>query len=185
MAFLYIKALHIIFVVTWFAGLFYMPRLLIYFVEAADRPEPEKNVLQQQLLLMQRRLWYGITWPSAIITLALGGTTWYLYGVTPEWLYFKLGFVLLLYVYHFWCHIIFKQQQKKYIKYTSLHLRIINEIATVFLVSIVFLVVLKNTLSMVWGLVGLLVFIMILLVAIRIYKKVREGKSEVKQPTIK
>lgn len=185
MAFLYVKALHIIFIVTWFAGLFYMPRLLIYFVEAADRPEVEKGVLQQQLAKMQRRLWYGITWPSAFLTLALGTSTWYLYGVTPQWLYFKLFFVVLLYAYHFWCHIIFKQQQKNSIKYSSLQLRIINEIATVFLVCIVFLVVLKNALSMVWGLVGLLLFIAVLLLAIRIYKKIREEKSGVNQPTVK
>ncbi len=185
MAFLYAKALHIIFVVTWFAGLFYMPRLLIYFVEAADKPEFEKRVLQQQFAKMQRLLWYGITWPSALITLSLGLTTWYYYGVTPEWLYLKLFFVVLLYGYHVWCHIIFNQQQKNIIKYSSLQLRIINEIATVFLFCIVFLVVLKNALSMVWGLVGLFIFIAVLLLAIRIYKKIREAKSEVNQPTAK
>jgi putative membrane protein len=185
MAFLYIKALHIIFVVAWFAGLFYMPRLLIYYVEAAGKPEPEKSVLINQFSLMQRRLWYGITWPAAILTLLLGGSTWYLYRITPEWLQYKLFFVVLLYLYHYWCHIIFRQQQKGIIKYSSMQLRIFNEIATVFLVSIVFLVVLKNALSMVWGLVGLFVFIALLLLAIRIYKKVREGKPEAKQPTAK
>jgi putative membrane protein len=177
MTFLYIKALHIIFVVAWFAGLFYMPRLLIYFVEANDRPEPEKAALQGQLSLMQRRLWYGITWPSAILTLLLGGYTWYLYRVTPEWLQYKLFFVALLYLYHIWCHIIFRQQQKGIIKYTSFQLRAFNEGATVFLVSIVFLVVLKNALSMLWGLAGLVVFVALLLLAIRIYKNLREKKQ--------
>ncbi|QHT70516.1 protoporphyrinogen IX oxidase [Rhodocytophaga rosea] len=177
MNYLYIKALHIIFIVTWFAGLFYMPRLLIYFVEAADRPEPEKNILQKQYALMQRRLWYGITWPSALFTLVLGGGMFYLYGAFPQWLQFKLFFVALLYVYHFWCHIIFKQQQAGIIKYSSLQLRIFNEVATIFLVSIVFLVVLKSTLSMLWGLLGLILFIAVLLMAIRIYKKIRESKS--------
>ena len=126
---------------------------------------------------MQRRLWYGITWPSAIITLVLGSTTWYLYGSFPGWLHYKLAFVILLYIYHFWCHQIFKQQQQGILKYSSLQLRIFNEVATVFLVSIVFLVILKNTLSMVWGLVGLLLFIVILLLAIRIYKRIRLAKT--------
>lgn len=176
MAFLYIKALHIIFVVAWFAGLFYMPRLLIYFVEAAGKPEQEKKALQSQFLLMQRRLWYGITWPAAILTLLLGGYTWYLYQTTPEWLQYKLFFVGLLYVYHYWCHLIFRQQQKGIIKYSSLKLRIFNEGATVLLVSIVFLVVLKNALSMLWGIAGLMVFIALLLFAIRMYKTLREKK---------
>jgi putative membrane protein len=177
MTFLYIKALHIIFVVAWFAGLFYMPRLLIYFVEANDRPEAEKRALQEQFALMQRRLWYGIAWPAAILTLLLGGYTWYLYQVTPDWLIYKLVFVGLLYLYHIWCHVIFKQQQNGKIRYSSLQLRAFNEGATVFLVSIVFLVVLKNALSMLWGLAGLVVFVTLLLLAIRIYKTLREKKQ--------
>ena len=68
----YLKALHIIFVVTWFAGLFYMPRLFIYATEAGDRPEAEKNILRKQFAIMMKRLWYGITWPSAVITMVLG-----------------------------------------------------------------------------------------------------------------
>jgi protoporphyrinogen IX oxidase len=174
MSFLYVKALHIIFIVTWFAGLFYMPRLFIYYVEAADKPEPEKSILQRQFIKLQRPLWYGITWPSAIITLGLGATILYLYGSFPTWLHVKLGFVLFLYGYHFWLHRIFNQQQRGIINYSSLQLRIINEIATVFLVAIVFLVVLKNTLSMVWGLLGLIAFIIVLLLAIRTYKTIRE-----------
>jgi putative membrane protein len=88
-----------------------------------------------------------------------------------------LFFVVLLYFYHYWCHIIFRQQQKGIIKYSSLQLRIFNEGATVLLVGIVFLVVLKNTISMLWGLAGLVVFIVLLLLAIRNYKSLREGKQ--------
>mgnify|MGYP003414275209 FL=1 len=68
----YLKSLHIIFVVTWFAGMFYMPRLFIYNTEAEAKNEIEKNILHTQFRVMMKRLWYGITWPSAIITLALG-----------------------------------------------------------------------------------------------------------------
>ncbi len=67
----YLKALHIIFVVTWFAGLFYMPRLFIYATEAGEKPEEVRNALRAQFIVMMKRLWYGITWPSAVLTLAL------------------------------------------------------------------------------------------------------------------
>ena len=63
----YIKALHLIFVVTWFAGLFYIPRLFIYHIEAAAKPSPDKEILSNQLKLMTKRLWYIITWPSAVL----------------------------------------------------------------------------------------------------------------------
>lgn len=176
MSFLYIKAIHIIFVVTWFAGLFYMPRLFIYYTEAAEQPEPARQALQAQLSLMQRRLWYGITWPSAVVTLIMGLSTWYNYGATPTWLIYKLGFVVLLYAYHLYCHAIFRQQQRGELRYTSMQLRIWNEVATIFLVSIVFLVVLKDALSMLWGILGLIAFIGLLLAGIRIYRQVRSGK---------
>ncbi|WP_299826496.1 CopD family protein [uncultured Pontibacter sp.] len=174
MSYFYVKALHIIFVVTWFAGLFYIVRLFIYFAEAAEKPEPERSILQKQFSVMQKRLWYGITWPSAILTLIFGLSMLYLYGAVPGWLVWKLSFVLGLYVYHLLCHGIFKQQQQGVLKYTSTQLRIWNEVATLFLISIVFLVVLKNALSMVWGIVGLILFSVILMLAIRVYKRVRE-----------
>ena len=177
MSYLYLKALHIIFVVTWFAGLFYIVRLFIYFAEASEKPEPERSILQQQFSVMQKRLWYGITWPSAILTLIFGTSivvSLGLYDPFPGWLIWKLAFVAGLYVYHFLCHSIFKQQQQGVLKYTSTQLRIWNEVATLFLISIVFLVVLKSALSMVWGIVGLILFSIILMLAIRIYKKVRE-----------
>ncbi len=178
MTYFYVKALHIIFIVTWFAGLFYIPRLFIYFAEADQNPEPERSILQKQLLLMQKRLWYGITWPSAVMTLIFGPWMLYLYGALPDWLLYKLIFVVFLYAYHLGCHLVFKQQQAGVVKYTGQQLRVWNEVATIFLFAIVFLVVLKNALSMLWGLLGLVVFIIILLIAIRIYKKIREKKTK-------
>jgi len=180
MSFLYLKALHIIFVVTWFAGLFYFPRLLIYFAEAQDKPELEKRILQPEYARLQRLLWYGITWPSALITLVMGLSTWYNSGwwqATPDWLVYKLVLVGVLYLYHFSLHLLFRQQQVGIVRYTSTQLRIWNELATVLLVGIVFLVVLKNALSMLWGLLGLIAFIVILLTAIRLYKRLREKKA--------
>ncbi|MEZ0487252.1 CopD family protein [Fibrella aquatica] len=176
MTFLYVKALHIIFIVTWFAGLFYMPRLFIYFTEAADQPESARGALQTQLALMQRRLWYGITWPSAVLTLILGLSTWYNYGATPTWLIYKLVLVAGLYVYHIACHLLFLQQQRGELRYTSTQLRVWNEVATLFLFGIVFLVILKDALSMLWGLAGLLLFGIVLMAAIWLYKRVRTRK---------
>jgi putative membrane protein len=174
MTFLYFKAAHVIFVVTWFAGLFYMPRLFIYNTEAAEQPDPAvREALHGQFRLMQRRLWYGITWPSAVITLAMGLSTWYNYGATPAWLVYKLVLVALLYGYHLTCHGIFRQQQRGELRYTSTQLRMYNEVATLFLVGIVALVVLKDLASLGWMLLGLVLFAGTLMVAIRIYKRVR------------
>lgn len=180
MNYLIFKSLHIISVVTWFAGLFYMPRLFVYFAEAEAKPENEKKILQDQFKIMQRRLWYGITWPSAIMVFLFGvflaASFWPLSD--HPWLIIKLIFVVGLYVYHFFLQKIFKQQQKNVIAYSPMKLRVINEISTLFLVSIVFLVVMKNVISMVYGLVGLLFFIAILIVAIKQYKKIRERAGE-------
>ncbi|MEP2771312.1 MAG: CopD family protein [Fulvivirga sp.] len=180
MTFLYLKALHIIFVVTWFAGLFYIVRLFIYQVEANEKSEPERSILLKEYKRNSKRLWFGITWPSAIITLIMGTL---LLVNSPHYLqmgfmHIKLLLVFLLYLYHFSCHMIFRQLQKDEYRYTSQKLRIWNEIATIFLVAIVFIIVLKSALSMIWGLVGLILFTIILMLAIRIYKRIREkGES--------
>ena len=178
----YLKALHIIFVVTWFAGLFYMPRLFIYATEAGDKPEAEKNVLRAQFLVMMQRLWFGITWPSAVLTLVLGPAVmfhggWQKLLLQPEgkWLLIKLGFVLFLYAYHWSLHKIFRQETNGIFRYSSQQLRAWNEVATIFLIAIVMLAVVKQGISLVWGLLGLLVFIILLMSAIRVYKKKRGG----------
>ena len=177
----YIKALHIIFVVTWFAGLFYIVRLFIYHSETKDRPSPEKEILQKQYALMSKRLWTIITWPSAIITLILAiillsippGTAYLKQG----WMHLKLGFVILLYIYHILCQIIYKQLQNNQIKYSSGQLRIWNEIATIILFSVVFLVVLKSTINWVFGVVGILGLMVFLMLGIRLYKRLRDRKK--------
>lgn len=172
--YLYIKALHIIFIVTWFSGMFYIVRLFIYNEEAGARAEAEKNVLRMQFSVMIRRLWLGITWPSAILTLIFGIWMWSLLGVTPSWLVVKLGFVLGLFLYHFSLHVIYRQQQRGIFIYSSQQLRIWNEVATIFLISIVMLVVVKQNISVVWGLSGLVLLMLILMSAIRIYKNLRK-----------
>ena len=174
----YIKALHIIFVVTWFAGLFYIVRLFIYMMEAHEKAvEPARTILLDQYKIMSKRLWYGITWPSAILTLIMGLAMLFSYGYhnyMPDWLWIKIGFVVGLYAYHFKCQQLFSKLQAGQQIWSSQKLRIWNEVATVFLIAIVFLVVLRSTLSMVYGIVGLLFFSALLMLAIRIYKKRRE-----------
>jgi putative membrane protein len=173
---LYLKALHVIFVVTWFAGMFYIVRLFIYNTEANERPENERKILQQQYSLMIRRLWLGITWPSAVLTLIFGPLVMLAFGYfghVPRWLAIKIVFVVLLYAYHLSIHSIYKQQIRGIFKYSSQKLRIWNEVATIFLVAIVMLVVVKESMSMVWALAGLFLFVILLMTAIRIYKNIR------------
>lgn len=171
----YIKALHIIFVVTWFSGLFYIVRLFVYSAEANEKPEPERSILLKQFSLMQKRLWYGITWPSAVLTLIFGVWMGILYGSLPLWLLIKLCFVAGLFIYHITQHFIFRQQQKGNFRWKSQQLRIWNELATIFLIAIVMLVVVKQLLSIAWSLGVLIAFAAILLFGIKAYKHYRKA----------
>ncbi|WP_438976922.1 CopD family protein [Polaribacter sp.] len=179
MDFLYIKALHIIFVVTWFAGLFYIVRLFIYHTEAETKLEPAKSILQTQYKLMSKRLWYIITWPSAI--LASFFAFWMLYEspfyLSESWMLVKLAFVFGLYFYHGFCHNIYKKLQNNIIKYSAFKLRLFNEVSTIILFAVVFLVTVKNAISWVWGVVGIVLFGVLLMLSIKLYKRIREKKS--------
>ncbi|AGA76309.1 CopD family protein [Echinicola vietnamensis] len=178
MGFEYVKALHIIFIVTWFAGLFYVVRLFIYQTEALEKTPEEQKILKPQLDLMAKRLWLGITWPSAILTLIFG--TWtltYRLGYLElGFMHAKLAFVVLLYVYHFICHHIYKKLQQGLATWNSTQLRLWNEGATVLLFAIVFLIVLKNLMNMLWGMAGLVGLSILLMLAVKWYKKQREKK---------
>ena len=105
----YFKALHLIFVITWFAGLFYIPRLFIYHIEAQEKDLPERAILSEQLKMMAKRLWYIITWPSAILATLFAGVLLYLLPawLSQDWMLIKLSFVVLLVVYHLKTHQIF------------------------------------------------------------------------------
>jgi len=177
-AFPYLKALHIIFIVTWFAGLFYIVRLFIYQTEASKKSEPEKSILTNQFKIMSKRLWYGITWPSAILTGIFGPSLIHIYlPISDEpWLIAKIVFVVFLYIYHFICHKIYKSLQNEEYSWSSTKLRVWNEVATVLLFAIVFLVILQDILSMWWGVLGLFIFSGLLMVAIKLYKKKRIEK---------
>lgn len=175
MAYLYIKSLHIIFITTWFAGLFYIIRLFIYYKEAEEKPEIEKQVLLKQYQLMIKRLWYMITWPSAI--LATFFAVWMLIlqpaWLQTNWMIIKLGFVALLFAYHWSCQIMYNQTSKGYLKYSSFSLRIWNEVATVILFACVFLVVLKDALGWIFGVIGIVGISILLMLGIKLYKTIR------------
>ena len=176
----YIKALHLIFVVTWFAGLFYIPRLFIYHIEALEMPSPDREILAKQLRLMTKRLWKIITWPSAILCTFFA--VWLLLlmpgWLAQPWMHVKLGFVLLLIIYHLRTHQIYLQLQKDEARYTSNYMRIWNEVATLVLFAVTFLVILKNAVNWIFGMAGLLLLAVLLMLGIRLYKRIREKNSE-------
>lgn len=177
MDFLYIKALHIVFVVCWFAALFYIVRLFIYASEAQNKDDVARPILTQQLLTMQRKLWYIIGWPAAIGTHVFG---WWMiianptYYLAQPWMWLKIISVILLSFYHLQCQRIFNQQRIGVYKFSSFKLRIFNELATILLVAIVFLVVVKSKNGLLWGLLGTIAFAGILVLMVYIYKRTRE-----------
>jgi putative membrane protein len=172
----YIKALHLIFVVTWFAGLFYIPRLFIYHIEASEKSSPDKEILTSQLKLMTKRLWKIITWPSFILCTLFAIWLLVLRSILLEepWMLIKLGFTVLLILYHLKNHQMYKQLQRDEINYTSKFMRIWNEGATLILFAVMFLVILKSTFNWIFGVVGIIVLGILLMLGIRLYKRIQE-----------
>lgn len=177
----YLKSLHLIFVITWFAGLFYIVRLFVYQIEANEKPFPEKEILQAQYKIMTYRLWYIITWPSAILASIFAfwmlfftdlGQAW----LKMPWMHVKLVFVFLLYLYHLKCHQIFKQLQNNEVKYSNNFMRLWNEGATIILFAVVFLVILKSAINWIFGVIGIILFSVLIMLGFRFYKRIREKK---------
>ncbi|MBW4890965.1 protoporphyrinogen oxidase HemJ [Mucilaginibacter sp. HMF5004] len=174
----YIKAIHIIFVVSWMAGLFYMVRLFIYHTEAQEKPELERNILSAQFEIMERKLMNIITTPAMILTATAGITMLCLnpYLMEVPWMKVKLCFVAGLIAYHFICIGKMQQMRRGIFTWSSTQLRIWNEVATIFLFAIVFLAVLKDAVNWIYGMVGLIVFSLIIMSAVKIYKYSRMKK---------
>lgn len=175
MTYLYVKAIHIIFVVSWMAGLFYIVRLFIYHTEANERPEAERLILQKQFQTMESKLWYIITTPAMILTFLAGVVMFWLnpYLLKADWMQVKIGFVLGLLVYHFICQKIMNQLKNGVFKWSSTQLRLWNEVATIFLFAIVFTVILKNAVDWLYGFFGLIAFSVVIMIAVKIYKYYR------------
>jgi putative membrane protein len=173
-----VKALHIIFVVSWFAGLFYIVRLFIYHVEAQAKSDVEREILSNQFIIMEKKLWWIITTPAMVLTVIFGAWMVILRPglLYAHWFQIKLVFVLLLVIYHFLCQNIMVKFQQNIFGWKSNQLRLWNELATLFLVAIVFLVVLKSTFNWITGTLGFFGVAVGLMIAIQMYKRLRSKK---------
>ncbi len=170
-----LKAMHIIFAVTWFAALFYIPRLFIYQTEAREKADNSSEAMIAQYKLMSKRLWKGIAWPSLILNLLFGlGILQPYFLFMPPWLIVKLVFIGLLIGYHHVLHFAFKGLQKDHYKYSSDQMRMINEIATVFLFGIVILGVMKGIVNFTYFTTGMIGLIILLYVGIVMYRRSRK-----------
>jgi protoporphyrinogen IX oxidase len=173
-----IKSLHVIFVVTWFAGLFYIFRLYVYHAEAASKEEPSRSILLQQFSIMEKKLWYIITWPSAVLATFFGlwlivvNTTF----LAQPWMHIKLFFVALLWVYMVYGQKVYTRIQLDPLRYSSLRLRLLNEVPTIILIAVVFLVIMKSSFHWIYGALGILGIAGIITAAVHFYKKKREAK---------
>ena len=134
---LWVKAFHIVFMVTWFAGLFYLPRLFVYHAMSSDEPSLER------FKVMERKLYHGIMAPGAVLTIASGLVLWLYYGIAGDWLYAKLLLVAGLIVYHLWCGSILRALRDGQNKRTHVWFRWFNEVPVLFLIAIAILVVVK------------------------------------------
>ncbi len=173
--YLYFKALHIFFVIAWFAGLFYVPRLFIYHIEASKRDNPEKDILTKQLKIMTRRLWYIISWPSAILSILFGILMLTINSTLlgDSWMIAKLFLVLLLIIYHFITHVFFKKLQRNEIEKSSFFMRIWNEVPTLILFIIILLATFKGGLTTLSVIINVISLLALLFVGIKLYQRYR------------
>ena len=192
MAYYWFKAFHLIGIVVWFAGLFYLVRLFVYHAEAEQEPEPARSILKKQYGIMEQRLYSIITTPGMILTVAMAIG---LISTEPEilkssWLHIKLAFVVLLIGYHHFCKSIMKKLEKGECKWTGQQFRALNEAPTILLVLIVLLAVFKNSLPLdatTWLVAGLVVT---MVASIQLYAKKRRkdreklAKAESAQPEL-
>ena len=180
MLYLYAKSIHIIFVVCWMAGLFYMPRLFVYHTEAKQKSDLEYKILHNQFIEMEKKLWWIITTPamylvviSALVMLHVNPSLLY-----TGWMQVKLAFVAALILYHFKTQHIMFQLRAESSTWTSGQLRLWNEVSTVILFAIVFLVILKSAVNWIFGVLGIIGLSVVLMILIKIYKKYRKSKGE-------
>ncbi len=150
MAYFWFKAFHIVGIVCWFAGMFYLPRLFVYHAEAYEQPEPARSILTSQYQVMEKRLYSIIMTPAMLLTIAMaiGLVTTEPEVMKEPWMHIKLGCVLLLVGYHHYCKRIMKKLAADECKMTGQQFRWFNEIPTVFFVIVVMLAVFKNSLPM-------------------------------------
>jgi putative membrane protein len=180
MAYYWFKAFHIIGVVVWFAGLFYLVRLFIYHVEAQAEPEPAQSILKGQYAIMEKRLYTIITTPGMVVTVAMAiALLWQMPAYLHNgWMHAKLGLVAVLLGYHFYCGRLMQQLAQDECRWSGQQLRALNEAPTLLLVTIVMLVVFKNnfpTTVTPWLIFGLIV---VMAATIQLYARKRRLDKE-------
>lgn len=176
----YFKAVHIVFVISWMAGLFYILSIFIYHTEANDKPEPEKSILQKQFVKMEATLWKIIATPAMIISVLAGAG---MLTLNPglfhaDWMLVKLSFVVGLLIYHFICQNMVKQLRNNVYKMTSFQLRLWRELATIFMIAIVFIVIVKSAINWIYGLIGIMGIALIIMIAVKLYKNYRKKHGQ-------
>jgi protoporphyrinogen IX oxidase len=180
MAYFWFKAFHLVGIVVWFAGLFYLVRLFIYHVEANQEPEPARSILKNQYQIMEKRLYNIITTPGMLVTvvMAIGLLTTEPEILKSSWLHVKLALVVVLIGYHHYCGRLMKKLAADECKWSSQQLRALNEAPTLLLVVIVMLAVFKNNLPTdltAWVIFGLIVS---MAATIQLYAKKRRQDKE-------
>jgi protoporphyrinogen IX oxidase len=180
MAYLWFKSFHIIGFVAWFAGLFYLPRLFVYHIEAVERPEPEKKILQTEFSILEKRLYKLIMNPAMIFTLIMAaGIIW----TEPEilkqtWLHAKIALVLLLVGFHHYCGRIIKKLEAGTCTISGIQMRRINEVPTVLLAIVVLLAIFKGSFPTSIAAWGTIAAVVAFAVIIQLYARNRRLKQE-------
>lgn len=186
----FFKALHVVGFVSWFAGLFYLGRIFVYDEEASGKAEPAQTTLRQQFNLMEWRVYriicnpaMMITWAAGLVMLALGWVSPlipnYLSSGTPGWMHLKLLLLLLMTVYHLWNKRIIRRMEQGQRPFSSWQYRLLNEMPTLFLIAISYIAVYgkAGTLNYLYLFGGILLFVGMIFLGARAYKKSRERKG--------
>ena len=180
MAYLWFKSFHILGFVAWFAGLFYLPRLFIYQIEAEERQEPVKSALKEEYSRIEKLLYKLIMTPAMIFTVAMGIG---IISTEPDvlwqtWLHVKLFFVLLLVGFHFYCGWLMHQLEKGTCSINSLQMRRINEIPTIMLSLVILLAIFKDSLPTSIVAWGTAISVLIFAVIIQLYARKRHSLKQ-------
>ena len=173
-----LKAVHIIFMVSYFAGIFYLVRLFVYYKDTDEFEEIKRNILREQYIFMARRLWNIITVPAGIIMLGTGLTLIFLNDglLKTPWFHLKLTFLLGLAMYHYWCWkkvLQIKKLEGNVLPIKNIKLRQANEIATFLLFLVVFTVILKSSIIEYWWqlIVGFFVLVLLIMTTVKLVNK--------------
>jgi protoporphyrinogen IX oxidase len=174
---IYLKALHIIGFVSWFAGLFYLVRIFVYHAEAKQKPLELQAVFESEFIKMSARAYKIICNPAMMITWTFGiamlvNTPSFL---EQSWLQVKLVLLVILTAYHIACGLNIKRLERGEAPFTSFQYRLLNEFPTLFLISIVLLATVKDLINFLYLFVGILAFGFLLFKAAKAYRKSRES----------